>query len=64
MKEYIYQFYNQGFGLIFCKRPIDYINKKVKNKHISKIINIFIKTLYTVIILALAVLIFIYKWPL
>ena len=32
MKEYIKQFYNEGLATIFYKKPIAYIDKKIKNK--------------------------------
>lgn len=54
MKEYIWQFYNEGFGAIFYKRPVEYINKKIKNKRIVKIISVVIKMLYTVVAVLLA----------
>lgn len=63
MKNLIYQFYNEGFGSIFCKKPINYVNKKIKNKIISKIISILIKSLYTIIVILVASYVFYKKLP-
>lgn len=51
MKEYIKQFYNEGLGSIFYKKPINYLNKKIKNKKILKIISFILKTIYTILII-------------
>lgn len=64
MKDYIDEFYNEGFGLIFCKRPLDYLSKLVKNKKLYNIIKIIIKVLYTILIIGIAIILFIAKWPL
>ena len=61
MKEYIWQFYNQGFGSIFYVRPINYIKMKVKNKYIFKILEVFIKMIYTIIFVLLGILVLCYK---
>ena len=55
MKEYIKQFYNEGLAAIFYKKPITYIDKKIKNKGIVKLISLMIKVIYTVLAICLAV---------
>ena len=52
MKELITQFYNEGLGNLFYKKPINYLNKKIKNKTLVKIISILIKFIYTILIIA------------
>lgn len=64
MKEYINQFYNEGLATTFYLKPINYINKVIKNKTICKIFSIFIKILYTVIVLIFAWYMFWDKYPL
>ena len=63
MKEYIRQFYNEGFAYIFCKKPINYIKKHVKNTRVSKILILLIQILFTIIVLAFAAYILYKKWP-
>ena len=64
MKDYIYQFYNEGLATTFYLKPINYINKVIKNKTIFKIVNIIIKLLYTVLVLIFAYYMFLDKYPL
>ncbi len=54
MKNLIYQFYNEGLGNLFCKKPIDYLKKNIKSKIIIATLSFIIKLLYTVIILLIA----------
>ena len=54
MKEYLKQIYTEGFATTFYLKPINYIDKKVKNKKIVKILSMLIKILYTLIIILLA----------
>ncbi len=54
MKNLIYQFYNEGLGKLFCKKPIDHINKKIKSKSIRNILSFIIMLIYTIIILLIA----------
>ena len=54
MNNLIYQFYNEGFGYIFYKKPKSYIDKHIKNKVLNKLLTILIIVIYTVLILALA----------
>ena len=54
MKEYIKQFYNEGLATIFYKKPIAYIDKKIKNKNMVKIISLIIKVIYTILVISFA----------
>lgn len=53
MKELIRQFYNEGLGSLFYKKPISFINKKIKNKTIVKILSILLGLFYTILILVI-----------
>ncbi len=55
MKEYIDQFYNEGFGTTFYLKPVNYLKKKIKNKSLLKICIFIITLLYTFIFLSLAI---------
>ena len=54
MKEYLKQFYNEGFATIFYQKPINYLKKKIKNKKIVKFLSILIKLFYTILVLLFA----------
>lgn len=54
LKDYIKQFYTEGFATTFYQKPTKFISKKVKNKKFSKFINTLIKIIYTVVALAVA----------
>ena len=43
MKEYIRQFYNEGFATTFIKKPVKFLKKHIKNEKIVKILTILIK---------------------
>lgn len=64
MKDYIYQFYNEGLATTFYLKPINYLKKKIKNKKLFNLVNIFIKIIYTVLVLIFAYYIFLDKFPL
>ena len=53
MKEIIRQFYNEGLGSLLYKKPISFINKKIKNKTIVKILSILLGLFYTILILVI-----------
>ena len=61
MKEYIWQFYHQGFGSIFYVRPVNYLKKKIKNERLFKVIETLIKVMYAVIFISLGVFVLYYK---
>ena len=54
VKEFIRQFYNEGFGSIFYVRPVNYLKKIIKNKQVVNVLEVIIKILYTVLILTFA----------
>ncbi len=64
MKEYIKQFYNEGFATTFIKKPSNFINKHVKNKKFANFLILLIKIFYTILILAFAVFMFKKQFPL
>ena len=54
MKEYIRQFFNEGFATSLYRKPLNYIKKKVKNESLRKIINSFITIIYVLLVLYIA----------
>lgn len=56
MKNLVYQFYNEGFGTTFYLKPIKYIDKKVKNKKVSKLLKLIIKVLYTIVFISVGMI--------
>ena len=64
MKDYIFQFYNEGLATTFYLKPIKWVNRSIKNKKIVDIISIFIKIFYTILVVLFAIFIFKKKWPL
>lgn len=54
MKNLIYQFYNEGFGSMFYKKPKSFIDKHIKNKVLNIIITTLMIIIYTILILSLA----------
>lgn len=64
MKDYIYQFYNESLATTFYLKPINYLKKKIKNKKLFNLVNIFIKIIYTILVLIFAYYIFLDKFPL
>lgn len=64
MKDYIYQFYNEGLATTFYLKPINFFKKKIKNKSVLKFITFLVKVLYTVLILVFAWYVFLSKYPL
>ena len=64
MKEFIRQFYNEGFATTFIKKPEKFLRKHIKNNNTVKLLMIIIKIFYTLIILAFAVFMFKKQFPL
>ena len=64
MKEYIRQFYNEGFATTFYLPLIKYIKEHVRNKIVANILMCGVKILFTVIVLTFAVFMFCKQWPL
>ena len=54
MKEYIKQFYTEGLATTFYQKPIAFIEKRIKNKQVIKIIKELIKVFYTILVLVFA----------
>lgn len=63
MKNYIYQFYNEGLATTFYLKPINFIKKHVKNKKIMKVISMLIMVFYTILVLGFAIIVFLDKYP-
>ena len=64
MKEFIRQFYNEGFATTFVKKPVNYLKKHIKNKKVIYFLTILIKVFYTLLIIAFAIFIFKKQYPL
>ena len=58
MKEYLKQIYNEGLATTFYQKPISFINKKIKNKSLRKILDVLIALFYTLFILFFAGFVF------
>ena len=54
MREYIKQLYTEGFATTFYLKPINYLDKHIKNKKIVKFLSICIKIIYTLVVLLFA----------
>lgn len=64
MNEYIRQFYYEGIGNIFFAKPKNLINKKVKNKTISKILITILAITYTLFAISCGIALFYIAYPL
>ena len=64
MKEFIRQFYNEGFATTFIKKPERFLKKHIKSNKTVKFLMIIIKIFYTLIILAFAIFMFKKQFPL
>ena len=53
MKEYIKQFYNEGLATTFYLKPINFLDKKIHNNGIKKVLKILIKIIYTLFVMVL-----------
>ena len=62
MKDYLNQFYNEGFATTFYQKPIKYVDKHMKGNKI--LIKSIIKVIYTICAVCFAILMFIANWPL
>lgn len=63
MKNYIYQFYNEGLATTFYLKPINFIKKRIKNKKLMKVISMLIMVFYTILVLGFAMIVFLDKYP-
>ncbi len=64
MKNYIHQFYNEGFATTFYLKPIKFIKKHIKNENIVKMLSLFIKIIYTIAMIIVAIITFKKQYPL
>lgn len=64
MKEYINQFYNEGLATTFYLKPVKYLQKKIKNQKVLKVLLTILKIFYTIVILLFALYMFNSKYPL
>lgn len=53
MQSILRQFYHEGFAVLFCRKPVEFLEKKIKNKRAAKVLSVLIKSLYTLLMLAL-----------
>jgi hypothetical protein len=58
MKNLLYQFYNEGFGSTFYKKPAKFIDKHIKNKFLNDLLKSLLIVLYTISVLLFAGYIF------
>lgn len=63
MKNYISQFYNEGLATILYLKPINYLNKQIKNNCLKNIFKKFVKVIYTIIAILFAGYVFYEKFP-
>lgn len=64
MKEYVHQFYNEGFATTFYLKPINFIKKHIKNKAVLKVLTLIIQVIYTILMIIIGVITFIKQYPL
>lgn len=64
MKDYINQFYTEGFATTFYVKPLKFLKRKISNKNVLKVLSVLLKIIYTISMLLLAVFIFLDKYPL
>lgn len=63
MNDYVRQFYYEGIGNIFFAKPKKIIDKKIKNKHLNKIITILLKIIYTIFAICCGIALFYIAYP-
>ncbi len=64
LKEHIHDLFTEGLGDIFFMKYYNYLNKKVKNKTIRKILIEIHKVIYLLFLIAIAYIIFKLSWSL
>ena len=64
MKEFIKQFYNEGFATTFIKKPERFLKKHIKNNKMVNLLMIIIKVFYTILIIGFAIFMFKKQYPL
>ena len=55
MKKLLDQIYNEGLGITFYKKPLSFIQKNIKNKHIKKLLKHLLSIIYLIFILLIVV---------
>lgn len=63
MRNFVYQFYNEGFATTFCLKPIKFIKRIVKNELFCNILIVLVKIIYTLLMVLVAWKIFWIKYP-
>lgn len=61
---YIDQIYNEGLGYNFFKKPYNYLNKKITNKKVLKLLEILLIIIYTLFVICCGILLFVFTYPL
>ena len=64
MKDYVWQFYNEGLATTFYLKPLKFIEKYIKNKILFKIIKTLLIVFYTLFVIIVAWFIFWDRYPL
>lgn len=63
MKDYIKQFYTEGFATTFYVKPMNFVKKYINNEAVVYLIRLLIKLIYTLCAIAFMIFMFIQKWP-
>lgn len=61
MKEYIKQFYTEGFATTFYQKPINFLKKKIKNKKLLSSLSMVIKIMYTLVFVTIGIVVLLKK---
>ena len=63
MKDFLYQFYNEGFATTFYQKPIKYFSKKISNNKLLKVVSVIWMIIFTIAMIILAIHVFLLKYP-
>lgn len=63
MNEYIRQFYYEGMGDIFFATPKKFLDKKIKDKLLNKILTILLRIIYTLFAISCGIALFYIAYP-
>ena len=64
LKEHIHDLFTEGLGDIFFMKYYNFLNKKVKNKTIKKILIGIHKVFFLIFLIIIAYIMFKFSWPL